>query len=87
MENLRKINNDMIKLEDLQKRLNKLQNKKYNLILSKTENDKTELKIELRFIEKNSNFIKMIKGFFDKTDVLFYIQGLEEMQQYFYDFK
>lgn len=86
MSVLRKMNNDLLKLKDLQKRLNNLQNKKYNLILEELKN-KENLNYIIKFVEKTSKITKKEIYFFDKTDVLFYIKGLEELNANFKDYK
>lgn len=86
MSVLRKMNNDLLKLKDLQKRLNNLQNKKYNLILEELKNEEN-LNYIIKFVEKTSKITKKEVFFLDKTDVLFYIKGLEELNANFKDYE
>lgn len=81
MEGIREISNEKITLKELQKRLEKIFEKSsYKVELGKTKNQETSLKYELRFFSKTTNYCLSIKCFFDKIDILYYVQGLEDIK-------
>ena len=80
-DEIRKISNDNIKIERLQKRLNNIYKfSRYEAKIEKTKNKKTSLKYEVRIITRD-NVCVNIKSFFDKVDILYFIKGLEEASQ------
>ena len=86
MNVLREMNNDLLKLKDLQKRLNNIKNKKYYLVLEERKNEEN-INFVIKFIEKNTKITKKEIFFIDKTDVLFYVKGLEEINANIKDYE
>lgn len=81
MEGIRKISNDSISLNDLQRRLNNATvGTGYNFIIKKEKNTKTSLKYIIKMCEKKNSMCVCVKSFFDKVDILYYIKGLEDVE-------
>lgn len=81
MQEIRKVSNDSISLNDLQRRLNNATVElKYNFIIEEEKNTKTSLKYNIKMCEKKNNMCVCVKCFFDKVDILYYIKGLEDME-------